>query len=45
VRPVQIAERLAGALGNARLRVFDADGALWTHRRELRALVAGFLND
>jgi 3-oxoadipate enol-lactonase len=43
--PVQIAERLAGALGNARLRVFDADGALWTHRRELRALVAGFLND
>jgi pimeloyl-ACP methyl ester carboxylesterase len=43
--PVQIAERLAGALGNARLRVFDADGALWTHRPELRALVAGFLND
>ena len=42
--PVQVAERLAGALGNARLHVFDADGALWTHRRELRALVAGFLN-
>jgi 3-oxoadipate enol-lactonase len=43
--PVQVAERLAGALGNARLHIFDADGALWTHRRELRALVAGFLND
>jgi 3-oxoadipate enol-lactonase len=43
--PVQVAERLAGALGNAELHVFDADGALWTHRRELRALVAGFLND
>jgi pimeloyl-ACP methyl ester carboxylesterase len=43
--PVQVAERLAGALGNARLHVFDADGALWTHRQELRSLVAGFLND
>jgi pimeloyl-ACP methyl ester carboxylesterase len=43
--PVGVAERLADALGNARLHVFDADGALWTHRRELRALVAGFLND
>jgi hypothetical protein len=42
--PVGVAERLADALGNARLHVFDADGALWTHRRELRALVAGFLN-
>jgi pimeloyl-ACP methyl ester carboxylesterase len=43
--PVRVAERLAGALGNAKLHVFDADGALWTHRRKLRALVAGFLND
>jgi 3-oxoadipate enol-lactonase len=43
--PVQVAERLAGAIGNARLHIFDAGGALWTHRRELRALVAGSLND
>jgi hypothetical protein len=25
--------------------MFDAGGVLWTHRRELRDLVAGFLND
>jgi hypothetical protein len=45
VHPVQVAERLADGLGNAKLHVFDADGALWTHRRALRALLAGFLND
>jgi pimeloyl-ACP methyl ester carboxylesterase len=43
--PAHVAEELAQALPNARLVMFDAGGVLWTHRRELRDLVAGFLND
>ena len=43
--PAAIAEELAEALPNARLTVFDAGGVLWTHRRELRQLIASFLND
>ena len=43
--PAAVAEELAAALPNARLAMFDAGGVLWTHRRELRELVAGFLND
>jgi len=42
--PVHVAEELAEALPNARLSLFDAGGVLWTHRRELRELIAGFLN-
>jgi pimeloyl-ACP methyl ester carboxylesterase len=44
VHPVGVAEEIAGSLPGAELRVFDATGALWGHRRELRALVSGFLN-
>jgi pimeloyl-ACP methyl ester carboxylesterase len=42
--PARVAEELAGVLPRARLAMFDADGILWSHRRELRELVAGFLN-
>jgi len=42
--PVWVAEQLAAALPAARLRVFGAGGALWSARAELRALIAGFLN-
>ena len=43
--PAHIAEELAQALPDARLSLFDAGGVLWTHRRELRELIAAFLND
>ena len=42
--PARVAEGLAAALPRAELSMFDADGLLWAHRRELRQLVAGFLN-
>jgi hypothetical protein len=42
--PVWVAEQLADALPAGQLRVFGAEGALWSARAELRALVAGFLN-
>lgn len=42
--PVAVAEELAAALPRARLHVFPAGGILWTHRAEVRAQVAGFLN-
>ncbi|WP_194925269.1 alpha/beta fold hydrolase [Catenulispora pinisilvae] len=41
--PVETARRVAQALPTARLEVFDAAGALWGHRAELRALTAEFL--
>jgi len=41
--PVAAARRVAAALPTARLTVFDAEGALWGHRTELRELIAGFL--
>ena len=43
--PVAAARRLAETLPDARLEVFDAQGALWGHRRVLRALVAPFIAD
>jgi hypothetical protein len=43
VHPVPVAEEIAAALPRGTLRVFDGDGALWGHRRELRALISGFL--
>jgi pimeloyl-ACP methyl ester carboxylesterase len=42
--PVETARRVASALPTARLTVFDADGALWGHRSELRGLITGFLS-
>jgi pimeloyl-ACP methyl ester carboxylesterase len=42
--PAAVAEQLAEALPNGRLSLFDAGGVLWTHRRELRALIGDFLN-
>lgn len=42
--PVETARRIAAALPAARLEVFDATGALWGHRTELRALIGGFLS-
>jgi pimeloyl-ACP methyl ester carboxylesterase len=41
--PVETARRIAQALPTARLEVFDAAGALWGHRAELRALTTEFL--
>jgi len=42
--PAAVAEELAGALGNARLHVFDRPAPLWTARAELRGRISGFLN-
>ena len=44
LHPVSVAEELAGALGQAKLKVFDSGSAVWLARSELRAVVAGFLN-
>jgi 3-oxoadipate enol-lactonase len=43
--PAPVAQELAEALPNGRLAMFDAGGVLWTHRRELRELIGGFLNE
>jgi pimeloyl-ACP methyl ester carboxylesterase len=43
--PAAIAEQLAEVLPSARLAMFDAGGVLWSHRRELRELIAAHLND
>ena len=40
---VAVARELAAALPNARLEVFDRPGFVWSHRRELREIIAGFL--
>lgn len=42
--PVEIAEELADVFPQGRLTMFDTGGILWTHRRELRDLIGGFLN-
>jgi len=42
--PVEIAEELAEGFPYAQLKVFDAGGVLWTHRRALRELIGGFLS-
>jgi 3-oxoadipate enol-lactonase len=44
LHPVAVAERLAGALPDARLAVLQPGGVLWRHRPRLRDLVAGFLD-
>jgi pimeloyl-ACP methyl ester carboxylesterase len=43
--PVAVARRICDALPAGRLEVFDAKGALWGHRNELRALIAPFIDD
>ena len=44
VHPVAVAEAVAAAIPSASLHVFDASGALWGHRRQLRTLISGFLD-
>ncbi|AYF31381.1 alpha/beta hydrolase [Micromonospora tulbaghiae] len=44
VHPVAVAERLAAALPNATLHVYDRPGVLWTERADLRERVSEFLN-
>jgi 3-oxoadipate enol-lactonase len=44
VHPVPVAERLAGLLPDAELRVYDRPALLWTHRKDLRELISTFLN-
>lgn len=41
--PVAVAERVASAFPAADLKVFGPEGALWGHRKALRALIAPFL--
>jgi 3-oxoadipate enol-lactonase len=43
--PLAVAHSLTEALPNSSLRVFDAGGVLWSHRRQVRDLIAGFLNE
>jgi pimeloyl-ACP methyl ester carboxylesterase len=45
LHPVEVAERLAAALGCATLHVYDRPGVLWTERVDVRERIAGFLND
>ncbi|MDG4768217.1 alpha/beta hydrolase [Solwaraspora sp. WMMD406] len=45
LHPVEVAERLAAALPDATLHVYDRPGVLWNHRTDLRQRVSGFLND
>lgn len=44
LHPVEVAERLAAALPNATLHVYDKPSLLWTNRAELRDRIAHFLN-
>jgi pimeloyl-ACP methyl ester carboxylesterase len=44
LHPVAVAERLAGALPDARLEVLEPGGVLWRDRSRLRDVVAGFLD-
>ncbi|KAB1902864.1 alpha/beta fold hydrolase [Micromonospora tulbaghiae] len=44
LHPVGVAERLAAALPNATLHVYDRPGVLWTERADLRERVSEFLN-
>jgi pimeloyl-ACP methyl ester carboxylesterase len=43
--PVEVAERLAAALPNSTLHVFDRPAVMWTSRAELREMISGFLNE
>jgi len=45
LHPVQVAERLAEALPDATLQVYDRPGVLWTQRADLRERISSFLNE
>lgn len=45
LHPVDVAERLAAALPQATLHVYDRPGVLWSERADLRDRIAGFLNE
>ncbi|MEH1169591.1 alpha/beta hydrolase [Micromonospora sp. CPCC 205539] len=45
LHPVEVAERLAAALPQATLQVYDRPGVLWTDRADLRERVSSFLNE
>lgn len=45
LHPVGVAERLAAALPQARLHVYDRPAVIWTARADLRERIATFLND
>lgn len=42
--PVAVARELADLLPRAELAIFDDGAVMWSHRREVRDLVSGFLN-
>ncbi|HSK25288.1 MAG TPA: alpha/beta hydrolase [Jiangellales bacterium] len=42
--PASVARELGAVLPRVSVRVLPAGGVLWSHRREVRALVSGFLN-
>ncbi len=42
--PVDVAERLAAALGSATLHVYDQPYPLWSARADVRTRISGFLN-
>jgi 3-oxoadipate enol-lactonase len=44
LHPVDVAERLAGALPNATLHVYDRPGVVWTARADLRTRISEFFN-
>ncbi len=44
LHPVEVAERLAAALPDATLHVYDEPGVLWNQRADLRDRVSAFLN-
>ncbi|MFF5053526.1 alpha/beta fold hydrolase [Micromonospora sp. NPDC000663] len=45
LHPVEVAERLAAALPQATLHVYDRPGVLWSERADLRERISGFLNE
>jgi pimeloyl-ACP methyl ester carboxylesterase len=45
LHPVPVAERLAEALPDARLYVYDRPAVVWTARADLRERIGAFLND
>lgn len=45
LHPSQVARELAEALPDAALHVFRQAGSVWLHRRQLRAIIAGFLDE
>jgi 3-oxoadipate enol-lactonase len=44
LHPVEVAERLAAALPNATLHVYDRPGVVWTERADLRTRISDFFN-